>query len=93
MHRMPVDQTVRVLMPLDSGYTKVMVESTQGVGLADGGITWDIPTRKIPFHLRRIGSRFVVRTEAIWPHPNDGAEELRDAQRDILAGLVVEEIV
>ena len=47
-------------MFLPGNYAQVLVESTVGMGLAGGGILWDIPTDKIPFHLRRIGSRFVV---------------------------------
>ena len=54
-----IEEPVRVLFHLN-GYTKVIVERTEGVGMADGGITWDIPTDVIPAPLRRIGSRFVV---------------------------------
>ena len=53
-------EPARVLMHLNEGYTKVSLERTEGVGLADGGITWDIPTAAIPAHLRAIGSRFVI---------------------------------
>ena len=53
-------EAVRVLFHLN-GYTKVMVERTEGVGLADGSIVWDISTELIPAHLRQIGSRFIVR--------------------------------
>ncbi|HQU82127.1 MAG TPA: hypothetical protein PKY59_03330 [Pyrinomonadaceae bacterium] len=60
---MKLKETVKVLFHLNEGFTKVLVEKTIGVGLADGGITWDIPTEKIPFHLRQIGSRFVVSTD------------------------------
>jgi hypothetical protein len=28
--------------------------------MADGGCYWDIPTDRIPFHLRAIGSRFLL---------------------------------
>lgn len=53
-------EPVRVLMHLNGGYTKVMLERVEGKGLADGGVDWDIPTQKIPLHLRKIGSRFLV---------------------------------
>lgn len=66
-------------MHLNEGYTKLLVERTEGLGLADGGATWDIPTRIIPSHLRPLGCRFVVVTEALWPERGDTASELRDA--------------
>jgi len=74
-----VREPVRVLMHLNGGYTKVIVERTEGIGLADGGIEWEIPTAKIPQHLRRIGSRFIVASEAIWPGEKDTIESLKEA--------------
>lgn len=53
------ERVVRVLFHLN-GYTKVIFEDSEGVGLADGGIMCDIPTEAIPVGLRRIGSRFIV---------------------------------
>jgi len=44
-----------------NGYTKVLVERTEGLGLADGGIIWEISTQIIPLQLRKIGSRFIVK--------------------------------
>jgi hypothetical protein len=59
---MPVEhrEKVKLTMHLPSGYSRVLLESTVGVGLAGGGIHWDIPTEAIPLHLRRLGSRFIV---------------------------------
>ena len=54
-----IREPARVLFHLN-GYTKVLLERTDGVGLADGGIVWDISTEIIPAHLRKIGSRFIV---------------------------------
>ena len=54
-----IEEPVRVLFHLN-GYTKVLVERTEGLGYADGGITWEIPTEDIPAQLRKIGSRFIV---------------------------------
>lgn len=54
-----IREAVRVLFHLN-GYTKVVVERTEGVGLGDGGIVWEVPTDNIPAHLRKIGSRFIV---------------------------------
>jgi hypothetical protein len=66
-------------MHLNEGYTRVFLERTEGLGMANGSITWDIPTEIIPPHLRLLGSRFVVITEALWPDPGDSARERRDA--------------
>ena len=49
---------VVVQMHLNGGFTKLLCKKTIGIGLADGGITIDIPTKTIPFNLRKIGSRF-----------------------------------
>ena len=64
---MPIEfcEKVRVIMPLPEGYTKVLVESTYDIGLADGGIYWDIPTELIPARWRGIGSRFIVRAAGL----------------------------
>jgi len=50
-------EKVRVTMHLPEGYTKVLVEWTVGVGMADGGIYWDIPTSVIPaLRLRKLST-------------------------------------
>jgi hypothetical protein len=54
-----IREKVRVTMHLPGEYTKVLVERTEGVGMAGGGICLDIPTEIIPFHLRGIGCRFL----------------------------------
>ena len=54
-----IKEPTRILFYLN-GYTKVLLERTEGKGLADGGITWDISTEIIPVHLRKISSRFVI---------------------------------
>lgn len=51
------EQIVRVLFHLN-GYTKAIIEVTEGVGLTDFGVSVDIPTESIPTHLRSIGTRF-----------------------------------
>ncbi len=56
-----ISEPVQVIMHLPENWTKVLFVRTYGLGLADGGIYWDIPTELIPIHLRSIGSRFVVR--------------------------------
>ena len=54
-------EPVQVIMHLPENWTKVLLVRTYGLGLADGGIYWDIPTELIPLRLRSIGCRFVVR--------------------------------
>ena len=53
-------EPVKVLFHLNEGFTKISLDRFEGVGLADGGIFWDIPTEKIPHHLRKIGSSFSI---------------------------------
>ncbi|HKI37948.1 MAG TPA: hypothetical protein VKA46_39200 [Gemmataceae bacterium] len=84
----PWREPARVLMHLNGGYTKVSLERFEGVGLANGGIEWDIPTRSIPPHLRGIGSRFLVVTSTISPEANDSPDELRAA----IAAVTIEEL-
>ena len=47
-----------VEMHLNDGFTKVLLETTRNISLADGGICIDIPTNKIPYNFRHINSRF-----------------------------------
>ena len=47
MTKESIREQVRVMFHLN-GYTKVLVEETEGVGLADGGILWEISTEIIP---------------------------------------------
>lgn len=70
-------EPVRILMHLNGGYTKVTLERFEGNGLANGGIDWDIPTQKIPFHLKNIGSRFLVVRKLLYS-PEDTIEKIRE---------------
>jgi hypothetical protein len=72
-------ERVRVLFHLN-GYTKVMLEATEGIGLADGGIIWDIPTDRIPHHLKHIGSRFMIRHTPLSPNEENNLEAVRDVK-------------
>lgn len=80
-------ERVRVLFHLN-GYTKVMVERTEGLGLADGGIVWEISTAIIPAHLRRIGSRFLV----LYRPPSQDEINDIDALRRALNNLEITEL-
>ena len=71
MEETVIREEARVLLHLN-GYSKVMLERTEGVGLAEGGIVWDISTEIIPAHLRRIGSRFIVQ------YVSPSTEEMND---------------
>ena len=88
MSRRHFRELVRVLFHLSEGYTKVVVEITEGVGLADGGCWWDIPTKVIPPHLRCIGSRFYLVGESVSPDASDTVDDYRLARQ----ALTVEEI-
>lgn len=81
-------EPARVVMHLNGGFTKVALERTIGSGMANGGIHWDIPTDRIPLHLRAIGIRFLVVTQSIRPEPHDSAVAIRSAVND----LTIEEL-
>lgn len=83
MNLHPLRETVRVVMHLPGGYTKVTLEKFEGKGLADGSIGWDIPTEAIPPHLRAIGSRFFATMNCVHPEKIDDAEDLRLAVRNV----------
>lgn len=72
-----IREPARVLFHLN-GYTRVLLERTAGVGMADGGVVWELPTERIPHHLRTIGSRFIVR----YAPPGLGEENDPAAIRD-----------
>ena len=80
-------ERARVLFHLN-GYTKVVLERTEGLGLTDGAVSCDIPTRRIPFHLRQIGSVFVIQTSTL------SDEELNDpdALHDVKNRFTIEEV-
>lgn len=79
-------EPVRVIMHLNGGHTRVALERTFGLGLADGGIEWDIPTDIIPKHLRRIGSRFILISNNPKPEESDDIHTIRQT----IANVTVE---
>jgi hypothetical protein len=79
MREQILSEPVRVLFHLN-GYTKVLVERTEGVGMADGGIVWELPTERIPRHLRRIGSRFIVKTVPLSLEEENDPAAIHDAK-------------
>jgi hypothetical protein len=83
-------ETVRLVMHMSEGYSRVILESTEGMGMAYGGVCWEIPTERIPQHLRAIGSRFVVTAES----PSQAEVENMTPQelRATLQELKIEEI-
>ena len=64
MSQEAIRESVRVIFHLN-GYTKILVERTDGLGLADGDIVWEISTQLIPPQLRKIGSRFIVKMPSV----------------------------
>ena len=73
----PFREPVRVLRHGEGGVTYVCLTRYEGQGLADGGVTWDIPTDSIPFHLRGIGSEFLVIRPRFTPESSDTADDIR----------------
>ncbi len=74
-----IREPARVLFHLN-GYTKVLLERTEGVGMADGGVVWEISTDLIPAHLRKIGSRFIVQYEPLSPEEMNDVNAIRGAK-------------
>ena len=64
-------------MHLNGGYTRVSVVRTEGLGLANGGAEWDIPTEAIPPHLRSLGSQFLAIVPRFTPDEDDSPDEIR----------------
>lgn len=56
-------ERVKVTMHLPGNHIQVLVEWTYGLGMADGGVYWEIPTEIVPLNLRAIGSRFTLTLE------------------------------
>jgi hypothetical protein len=77
-----IREPARVLFNLN-GFTKVLLERTEGVGLADGGIVWDISTEIIPAHLRKIGSRFIVQYIPLSPEEQNDIDAIRGAKNRV----------
>jgi hypothetical protein len=53
-------EPVEVEMHLPGRFTRILLTRTLGQGMADGGISWELPTAAIPPELRGIGNRFLV---------------------------------
>lgn len=61
-----------VEMHLPGGFTRVrLFELAHGYGF------WEIPTEAIPFHLRSIGSKFIVTIPRFTAEDSDSTESLR----------------
>jgi hypothetical protein len=79
--RTVVREPAKVVMHLDGGYTRISLTRIEGLGIADGGVLWDIPTEAIPFNLRRIGSQFLVIQQNVDKH--DSPEQVRHIRDQI----------
>jgi hypothetical protein len=79
MEEQVMREPARVLFHLN-GYTKILLERTGGVGMADGGIVWEISTDLIPAHLRKIGSRFVVQYKPLTTEEMNDVDAIRGAK-------------
>ena len=65
-------------MHLPGGFTRVVL-----FDLAHGDCRLDIPTEKIPFHLRPIGSEFLAITPRFTPEPSDSVDVIREMCRQV----------
>ena len=81
-------EPVRVVMHLPEAWTRVLLIRTYRLGLADGGICWDIPTERIPEHLRGIGSVFALRTQI----PNVRIENSEERYKRRFEDLIITEL-
>jgi hypothetical protein len=88
-----IREPAQVMMHLPENWTQVLLLRTYGLGMADGGIYWDIPTEVIPPQLRSLGSRFVITPMGKAQNPplhgresryeNIQIEELPEAERSL----------
>ncbi len=74
----PFRHAARVELHLSGGLTRVVL-----FDLVHGDIRQDIPTEKIPPHLRPIGSEFVVILPRFRPEPADSADDIRAMRQQI----------
>jgi hypothetical protein len=81
-------EPAQVIMHLPEQWTKILLLRTYGLGMADGGAYWDIPTEKIPYHLRSIGSRFVISGKFNQPQ----IPKVHGRESEFYAGLRFEEL-
>jgi hypothetical protein len=74
----PFRHPVRVEMHLPGGFSRVIL-----IDVCRGSIRWEIPTDKIPLHLRRIGSEFLVIMPRFHPEASDSDDEIRAMLRQV----------
>jgi hypothetical protein len=77
----PFRQVAKVEMHLPGGFTRVVLRNF-------GGHWWDIPTNKIPTHLRTIGSELLITMPRFTPEQSD----IPEAVRDMLEQVDIEEL-
>jgi hypothetical protein len=65
-------------MHLRGGFTRVIL-----FDLLEGQHRWEIPTDKIPWHLRRLGSEFLVIMPRFHPEDSDSDDDIRDMCRRV----------
>jgi hypothetical protein len=81
-------EPAQIIMHLPEQWTKILLLRTYGLGMADGGVYWNIPTEKIPPHFRSIGSRLVISGQFNQPHP----PQERGRESESFVGLRFEEL-
>jgi hypothetical protein len=71
--RPPFQFAARVQMHLPGGFTRVILFE-----VAQGGSWIEIPTHRIPAHLRALGSKFLVTVPRFTPEASDTPEAIRE---------------
>lgn len=75
-------ESARVATHLNGGFTRLLLERFVGNGhVPDPSL--DIPTERIPMHLRAIGSCFVVVWTSARPDDGDSVEAIRAAMHAV----------
>jgi hypothetical protein len=74
-------EPVRALADEERGYIRLILERTEN--MAGGGTQWDIPALHLPQHLRRMGSRFMIRTGKVEYRDQGTIKEIRRVSEKI----------
>lgn len=81
MKIMTIRETVRVVMNLNGGFTKVITESVDdGANLVEP-VEHEVPTALIPEALRKPASRFVIVRTVPIPSPTDDLTSIKKADK------------
>jgi len=72
-------EPARVVMHLNEGFTQIVLERCVNNGMAGDYALMEVPTERIPVHLRAISSRFLLIWTALHPETQDSETVIRVA--------------